>query len=97
METSGADECQARRNGSEEMHSENDCSSLKSVASMDSSSSNLSSSQDVKSNNSHNGNISELVGKSKKAAFSLWTLLHAKVCCMVCFLDVLRKNNLRKI
>lgn len=24
-------------------------------------------------------NISDLVGKSKKAAFSLWTLLHAKV------------------
>lgn len=26
-----------------------------------------------------NGNVSELVAKSKKAASSLWTLLHAKV------------------
>eukprot|EP00536_Pseudo-nitzschia_multiseries_P003333 jgi/Psemu1/252538/estExt_Genewise1Plus.C_510030 len=47
---------------------------------MDSTGSNLSPSKDCKANGSRNSNISELVGKSKKAAFSLWTLLHAKNC-----------------
>jgi hypothetical protein len=46
-----------------------------SVASSSSSSKESSSkADDVRKNN-----ISDLVGKSKKAAFSLWTLLHAKV------------------
>lgn len=47
-----------------------------SVASSSSSSKESSSkADDVRKNN-----ISDLVGKSKKAAFSLWTLLHAKNC-----------------
>jgi len=81
METTGGDEYQARSNGNQERHPENESSSIASVASMDSSGSNLSSSKDAKTNDSRNtsSNISELVGKSKKAAFSLWTLLHAKV------------------
>jgi len=82
METTGGDEYQARSNGNQERHPENESSSIASVASMDSSGSNLSSSKDAKTNDSRNtsSNISELVGKSKKAAFSLWTLLHAKNC-----------------
>ena len=84
METTGGDEYQAGRNGNQERHPENESSSVASVASMDSSGSNLSSSKDAKTNDSRNNssNISELVGKSKKAAFSLWTLLHAKVRCV---------------
>lgn len=44
---------------------------------------------DGSSDESHNAkevrktNVSELVAKSKKAASSLWTLLHAKVRCVV--------------
>jgi len=38
-----------------------------------------SSKKENKPNNLNKSSISELVGKSKKAAFSLWTLLHAKV------------------
>mmetsp|Transcript_31551 Transcript_31551/g.74266 ORF Transcript_31551/g.74266 Transcript_31551/m.74266 type:complete len:363 (-) Transcript_31551:1357-2445(-) len=80
METTEGDGCQAGSNGNHEKYTENESSSVASVASMDSSCSNVSSSKDAKANNSRNSNISELVGKSKKAAFSLWTLLHAKNC-----------------
>mmetsp|Transcript_10400 Transcript_10400/g.10051 ORF Transcript_10400/g.10051 Transcript_10400/m.10051 type:complete len:385 (+) Transcript_10400:224-1378(+) len=38
------------------------------------------SSNGNKTDHVRKSNISELVGKSKKAAFSLWTLLHAKNC-----------------
>lgn len=57
-----------------EMSAENETSSVASATSMDSSSASLPS-----SSKGQQGSVSALVAKSKKAAFSLWTLLHAKV------------------
>jgi len=74
------DERQGNSNGIKESLSKNDSTSLASVTSMDSSCSISSSSKDLKANDLRKSSISELVGKSKKAAFSLWTLLHAKNC-----------------
>ena len=76
METN-KDEPQAGRNGTKESQTETKPSSIPSVTSMDLSCSITSASKDVKPK--PKSSISELVGKSKKAAFSLWTLLHAKV------------------
>ena len=77
----GDDERQDGSNGNEEMHPDNESTSVAADDSMDSSCSIASASKDVKANEERkSSSISELVGKSKKAAFSLWTLLHAKVC-----------------
>ena len=76
METN-KDEPQAGRNGTKESQTETKPSCIPSVTSMDLSRSITSASKDVKPK--PKSSISELVGKSKKAAFSLWTLLHAKV------------------
>lgn len=78
METNG-DGRQNNSDRSKESKPENESASVASVTSMDSSSSIASSSKDVKANDLRNSSISEVVEKSKKAAFSLWTLLHAKV------------------
>jgi len=80
METMGDDERQDGSNGNEEMHPDNESTSVAADDSMDSSCSIASASKDVKANEARKSSISELVGKSKKAAFSLWTLLHAKNC-----------------
>lgn len=58
-----------------EMSAENETSSVASATSMDSSCSSL-----PPSSKGQEGSVSALVAKSKKAAFSLWTLLHAKNC-----------------
>lgn len=79
METNG-DGRQNNSDRSKESKPENESASVASVTSMDSSSSIASSSKDVKANDLRNSSISEVVEKSKKAAFSLWTLLHAKNC-----------------
>ena len=71
------DERKARENGSKESRPETESIALSSINSMDLSCSIASSSKDLKPK--PKSSISELVGKSKKAAFSLWTLLHAKV------------------
>lgn len=46
-----------------------------------------SSDESQKSNEARKTNVSDLVTKSKKAASSLWTLLHAKVRMMRYFFD----------
>ena len=73
METSQDD-----RHGSspsnKELPAENESSSVASATSMDSSCPSI-----TPSSKGQLSSVSELVGKSKKAAFSLWTLLHAKV------------------
>ena len=74
METS-IDEHRGASNSNKELPPDNETSSIASAASMDSASSSITSSSKGQST------VSELVGKSKKAAFSLWTLLHAKVGC----------------
>jgi len=77
METN-EDERQASRNGSKDSQPETESTSISSITGMDMSCSIASTSKDVKPK--PKTSISELVGKSKKAAFSLWTLLHAKNC-----------------
>lgn len=71
-------ETRALIHGSKELQPENEPACITSVTSMDLSCSLTSTSNDVKPK--PKSSISELVGKSKKAAFSLWTLLHAKNC-----------------
>jgi hypothetical protein len=78
METT-EDERQGNSKGNKESQPENESTYVASVTSMDSSCSIGSSSKDGNANDLPQSSISELVGKSKKAAFSLWTLLHAKV------------------
>lgn len=73
METNQG-ELKGNNNSNEKLPPDNDTSSVASATSMDSSCSSITPSS--KGQNS----VSELVGKSKKAAFSLWTLLHAKNC-----------------
>eukprot|EP00533_Pseudo-nitzschia_delicatissima_P008581 CAMPEP_0116102632 /NCGR_PEP_ID=MMETSP0327-20121206/13454_1 /TAXON_ID=44447 /ORGANISM="Pseudo-nitzschia delicatissima, Strain B596" /LENGTH=348 /DNA_ID=CAMNT_0003594687 /DNA_START=201 /DNA_END=1247 /DNA_ORIENTATION=+ len=65
---------QGNSDESKESQPENESSSVVSNNSMDSGSSSLASSPKGQSQ------VSELVAKSKKAASSLWTLLHAKNC-----------------
>lgn len=72
METDQVEQ-QADSNAGKESPAENETSSVVSATSMDSGCSSLANSP--KGQNS----ISVLVAKSKKAASSLWTLLHAKV------------------
>mmetsp|Transcript_7227 Transcript_7227/g.15610 ORF Transcript_7227/g.15610 Transcript_7227/m.15610 type:complete len:367 (+) Transcript_7227:239-1339(+) len=82
METQTDDECQGSSSkGSKDSNPENESASAASNSSMDSFCSIASSPNNIRANDSRkSNNISELVGKSKKAAFSLWTLLHAKNC-----------------
>lgn len=74
------DENQGNSNGNKDSQPENESTSIASVTSMDCSSSIASTPKEVKAKDSQKDTISDLVAKSKKAAFSLWTLLHAKVC-----------------
>ena len=89
METQTDDECQGSSSkGSKDSNPENESASAASNSSMDSFCSIASSPNNIRANDSRkSNNISELVGKSKKAAFSLWTLLHAKVCFQSFFHD----------
>ena len=64
---------QGNSDESKESQPENESSSVVSANSTDSGSSSFASSPKGQSQ------VSELVAKSKKAASSLWTLLHAKV------------------
>mmetsp|Transcript_24937 Transcript_24937/g.58516 ORF Transcript_24937/g.58516 Transcript_24937/m.58516 type:complete len:361 (-) Transcript_24937:169-1251(-) len=69
---------QASETGSNESQPKTESTAISSMTSIELSCSLASTSKDVKPK--PKDNISELVGKSKKAAFSLWTLLHAKNC-----------------
>lgn len=79
MYTTEGDEAKDGSDVDKYMQRENESPSIASVPSLNSSCS-VTSSKDAKANECRQSNIGELVGKSKKAAFSLWTLLHAKVC-----------------
>lgn len=73
-------ENQTNNNGERDSQPENQSTPMALISGMDSSCSIGASSKDATANDLRKSNISELVGKSKKAAFSLWTLLHAKNC-----------------